>query len=119
MVEVLLSSEKGLRALPLLEDELFAPHLLIAEVHHVLRRIAIRRTITFSEATEAVAMLKHSQISYISISQLQTELWSLVDQVSAYDAHYVALARYLDAPLMTIDERLTSRKDLGISYVEI
>lgn len=114
MVEVLLSSEKGQLALPLLDDEIFAPHLLIAEVHHVLRRIAIRREITFAEADEAARMLERAQISFVSVAKLQTELWSLVDRVSAYDAQYVALSKNLDATLVTTDERLSSRKDLGI-----
>ena len=38
---------------------------------------------------------------------LVPRVWELRDNLSAYDAAYVALAEALDAPLLTADARLT------------
>lgn len=37
---------------------------------------------------------------------LRPRIWALRDQLTAYDAAYVALAEVLDAPLLTCDSRL-------------
>ena len=40
-------------------------------------------------------------------------VWSLRDNLTAYDAAYVALAEALDAPLLTRDRRLASAPGFG------
>jgi predicted nucleic acid-binding protein len=45
-------------------------------------------------------------------------IWALRENVSAYDAVYVALAEALDAPLLTCDARL-SRTPLTTVAVEV
>jgi predicted nucleic acid-binding protein len=44
----------------------------------------------------------------ISHQPLVDRVWSLRDNVSAYDAMYVALAERLDATLVTLDQRLAT-----------
>ena len=39
-------------------------------------------------------------------TSLLERIWSLRDNLTAYDAAYVALAETLDAPLVTLDARL-------------
>jgi predicted nucleic acid-binding protein len=39
-------------------------------------------------------------------------VWSLRDNLTAYDAAYVALAEALDAPLLTRDRRMASAPGL-------
>ena len=45
------------------------------------------------------------------------EDWSLRHNVSACDALYVALARRLACPLVTLDRRLAAAPHLGITVV--
>jgi len=44
---------------------------------------------------------------------LLQRVWELRDNLTAYDAVYVALAEALDAPLVTRDERLASAPGHG------
>ena len=45
-------------------------------------------------------------------------IWSLRDQMSAYDAAYAAAAEALDTPLITVDERLRRAcNDAGIPAI--
>ena len=45
--------------------------------------------------------------------------WQLRDNVSAYDATFIALAEFLDQPLITSDERLGNAPGFGASVVVI
>jgi predicted nucleic acid-binding protein len=92
----------------LLGDHLAAPHLLHAEVANVLRRAA--RT---GEVSEDVAALALSDLLALPIELFPFEpfglrVWELRKTVTAYDAWYVALAEQLDAPLSTLDRKLSS-----------
>ena len=109
VVEWLLRTDAGLR----IEERIFstavtlhAPHVLDVEVLHVLRRYVARRLITASSARERlerwldIALHRHAH---------ETErIWELRDNLTAYDAAYVALAESLDAPLLTCDAKLAA-----------
>ena len=45
-------------------------------------------------------------IERFGVSGLLDRIWELRDDLSAYDATYVAVAETLDAPLLTADGRL-------------
>ncbi|WP_337844691.1 type II toxin-antitoxin system VapC family toxin [Thermus sp.] len=47
------------------------------------------------------------------------EAWDLRERVSAYDAHYVALARRLSAPLLTADGPLARIPGLGVPLLHL
>lgn len=44
-------------------------------------------------------------------------IWALRGNVTAYDAAYVALARLLDAPLITRDTRLAGAPGLKVKVI--
>lgn len=46
---------------------------------------------------------------------LITEMWSLRDNVTPYDAAYVGLARRNGCPLLTLDQRLIRAPRLGVA----
>jgi predicted nucleic acid-binding protein len=91
----------------LLGGPLAAPHLLPVETANILRRMA-----NAGDISADVAALAHSQLV-----SLRTELfpyvpfgrrvWQLRENVTVYDAWYVALAELLDAPLATLDANLS------------
>lgn len=66
------------------------------------------RTITFAEAEEARTLLRWMRIRYLSHSALSDRVWELRDNLSSYDATYVALAERLGAELLTGDARLAN-----------
>jgi len=84
-----------------------APHLVDAEVGNVLRRMALRGDIS-AEAARRSRMLATRAVGfrYRLWGPLADRAWELRDNVSFYDALYVALAESLDAPLVTVDARL-------------
>jgi predicted nucleic acid-binding protein len=88
-------------------DSLAAPHLMPVEVANILRRAA-----QTGELSEEIATLAHADLSALPVElfpyePLAERVWSLRANVTAYDAWYVALAEALDAPLATLDRRLT------------
>ncbi|GDY31434.1 type II toxin-antitoxin system VapC family toxin [Gandjariella thermophila] len=84
-----------------------APHLLDAEVGHVLRRGERRGEI--SEATARAGLRALSEMidyRYPHTGGIADKAWELRHAISFYDALYVALATVLDVPLLTGDGRL-------------
>ena len=54
----------------------------------------------------ALGRLRDTQLSRYPHTPLMARIWELRENLTAYDAAYVALAEALDAPLVTMDARL-------------
>ena len=50
---------------------------------------------------------------------LVARIWSLRGHITVYDAHYVALAEALEAPLLTGDHRLASATEALIEVITV
>jgi predicted nucleic acid-binding protein len=85
---------------------LHAPHLIDAEVAQVLRRYALAGELEPGRGREALADLSDLPPSRYPLSFFLPRIWELPNNLTAYDAAYVALAEALGAPLLTCDERL-------------
>ena len=97
------------------EDRLFgarttlhAPHLLDVEVAQVLRRYAATGDIDVTRGRAALADLADLPLRRYPHHLLLPRAWDLRNNVTAYDAVYIALAEALDAPLVTRDRRLAA-----------
>jgi predicted nucleic acid-binding protein len=88
------------------EDELHAPHLADVEVTQGLRRLVRAGEVTPDRAAEAIADLADLDLHRHPHLDLLTRAWKLRENVTAYDAMYVALAEALDAPIITCDAPL-------------
>ena len=89
-------------------ETLNAPHLLDLEVAQVLRRLAAARRIEAQRCREILDDLAHLRLLRYPHDVLLPRVWELRNNVTAYDAVYVALAEFLDARLVTCDRRLAS-----------
>ncbi len=87
-------------------ETLHAPHLVDVEVMQVLRRYARNRSVALPRLDEAVDDFRAIQIERYSHEHLIERIWELRDNMSAYDAAYIALAELLRAPLVTFDSKL-------------
>ena len=83
-----------------------APHLLDLEVAQVLRRYVRRRELPAGRAREALDDLAALPLVRFPHEPFLPRIWELRDQLTAYDAAYVALAEVLGARLLTRDRAL-------------
>jgi predicted nucleic acid-binding protein len=88
------------------EDELHAPHLLDVEVAQGLRRLVRTREVASGRAEEAIADLTDLDLHRHAHFDLLGRAWKLRENISAYDAMYIALAEAIGAPLVTCDSPL-------------
>ena len=91
-----------------LRETLHAPHLLDVEVAQVIRRYVRMREMEAERGAAALADLAGFPLHRYSHDFLLPRVWELRDNLTAYDAAYVALAEILDAPLLTRDRRLAA-----------
>ncbi len=87
-------------------ETLHVPHLFEIEVLHALRRPSLRGTVSPERVRLALSRLRDTQLARYPHTPLMERIWELKDNLTAYDAAYVALAEALDAPLVTMDARL-------------
>ncbi len=87
-------------------DDLHVPHLFEIEVTSVLRRYVLNGSFSPLRARLALDRLSTLKISLYPHTAMLPRIWELRDNVSAYDAAYIALAETLEATLVTRDARL-------------
>ncbi len=85
---------------------LWAPHLIDAEVGHVLRRAVASGAIQEDRAIGALDDLSALPLKRVSHLALLVRAFELRSNLSFYDALYAALAERLQMPLITLDRRL-------------
>ncbi|WP_205844132.1 type II toxin-antitoxin system VapC family toxin [Mycolicibacterium sp. GF69] len=88
------------------EGDLYAPTLLPFECANVMRRQELAGRISTDEAGQAHTDLLDLAIDYWPYDLLADRIWELRQNLSSYDAAYVALAETLDATVVTLDRRI-------------
>jgi len=92
----------------LVTEQVHAPHLIDAEFGNALRRRVRKGAV---EPTSAAVLLEWAPI-FVDVRHAHGPLtglaWTLRDNLTFYDALYVALAATLDVPLVTADARLAA-----------
>jgi predicted nucleic acid-binding protein len=89
-------------------DSLAAPHLLMVEAANILRRSAASAAISAEQASLAHADLLDLRVELFPYAPFAARIWALRENVTCYDAWYVAVAETLGAPLATLDARLAN-----------
>jgi predicted nucleic acid-binding protein len=89
-------------------ETLHAPHLVDVEVVHVVRRYAAAGELDAERGREALADLADFPLLRYPHDFLLPRIWELRNNLTAYDAAYVALAEVLGAPLLTRHRRLAT-----------
>lgn len=99
----------GLRARSRLSGErLVAPELIDLEVASVLRNLSRAKKLSAARAVHALDDLGDLPLERASHRHLIRRCWELRENLTTYDAAYVALAELLAVPLVTADHRLAS-----------
>jgi predicted nucleic acid-binding protein len=85
---------------------LAAPDLMPFEAGNILRRQAMAGILVSSAATLAHRDLTSLRLELCPYAALAERAWALRENLTIYDATYVALAELLAVPLVTLDGRL-------------
>ena len=89
------------------QTEIAVPELALAEATNILRRLDLSRSISHLEATAAHRDLLRLAVERYPFGPFAGRVWELRENLTVYDAWYVALAEALDWPLLTLDRRLS------------
>ncbi len=106
MIDMLTGSARGDQLVSILDDDLFAPELLVAEVLGFFRRMVSQRRLPAADADQLAHLFQSAPVEYVPVWPHTARLWELRHILSPYDACYVAVAEEVGAPLVTTDLRL-------------
>ncbi|HSL57584.1 MAG TPA: type II toxin-antitoxin system VapC family toxin [Acidimicrobiales bacterium] len=96
-------------------DELAAPDLVDVETIAVLRKRWLAGDLPARRFSDAIDDLEDLQLTRYPALALVHRAFELRDNVTPYDAVYVALAERLGCTLVTADQRLAAAPGLGCS----
>ena len=87
-------------------ESLHAPHLIDLEVLSVLRRQVLAGDLSAERAAAGITALTQLDLVRYQHATFADRIWALRENLTPYDAAYVALAEALNVPLLTLDGRL-------------
>ncbi len=87
-------------------EQVHVPHLIDPEVASGLRRRVAGGLLDADAGWAALDTWRRLGMTRYAVSSLLDRVWELRDNLSAYDASYVALAELLRCSLLTADGRL-------------
>jgi predicted nucleic acid-binding protein len=103
-LSALLNAGPARRALA--TQPLHAPHLIDPEIASGLRRRVAAGQLSADAAWTRLRVWQRLGLTRYAMFAALHRIWELRDNVSAYDATYIALAEFLDCPLLTAAARL-------------
>jgi predicted nucleic acid-binding protein len=111
VLELLLVTSSGRRLTERIKPpriSLHAPHLLDVEVSQAVRKYVLSGSISAQRGRLALQHLAELDLERYPHTPLLPRIWALRENLTAYDAAYVALAEALVATLLTSDQRLAA-----------
>ena len=116
-VAALLNAGPARRALA--DEQLHVPHLIDSEIANALRRASAGRRLDDEGAWAALDAWRRLAMTRYPASSLLDRIWQLRDNLSGYDATYVALAEALGCSLLTADARLGGAPGIGCAITVV
>jgi predicted nucleic acid-binding protein len=111
VLELLFRTPAGLKVAERIaptEETIHAPHLLDLEVIQAVRRYERAGVVDSDRARWALEDLAALDVNRYPHDPMWERIWELRENLTAYDAAYVALAEALGAPLLTGDARIAN-----------
>jgi predicted nucleic acid-binding protein len=117
VVQVLTEPKKSATLIDLLQaqDGFAAPHIVDLEVMNSLRKHVFNKRMSVEQARDALDVFNDMHILRHATHPLNDNIWRVRDNMTPYDASYVILARQLDIPFLTRDEKLLS----ALSHIKL
>lgn len=115
MVEALITNPTDPTLVEFISDhELHAPTLLDFEVASALRGLALSQKLERSRMMDAISEYQVFRVHRYPMLDSLHEILRLRDSFTCYDAAYVVLAKSLDAPLLTSDQKMKTAEKIGV-----
>lgn len=96
--------------------DLAAPSLFAFEAANILRRHELAKLISPDQAAQAHADLLDLAVEHWPYELLALRVWELRQNLTSYDASYVALAELLDVALVTLDVGISRAPGLRCKF---
>lgn len=106
VVSALLGHDAARRALG--GQRLVAPHLIDVEVAHALRGLVVGAKLGVDDGHRLLEAWAQLKVDRLPMTGLLGRVWELRDNLTAYDAVFVAAAERHGLPLVTADRRLAT-----------
>lgn len=87
-------------------EAVVCPHLADSEVVHSVRSLVMRGELDTPVAQRVIERWSRLGVQRFGVVGLLERTWELHENLSAYDATYVAMAETLECSLLTADARL-------------
>lgn len=92
-------------------EDLEAPHVVDLEFLQSLRRMVRQGELNADRAGDVRTLFGRLPLTRYPHEPLTNRIWELRENLSAYDAAFVALAEILGAPLVTCDAHLAAAQN--------